>query len=57
MQTHASGHEAGSLCPVMLRTVDDGITQNGKKGKEVQRQQQYKTRNNTRKQTYNYINF
>jgi hypothetical protein len=30
VETHASGHEAGPLCLVMLRMGDDGIKENKK---------------------------
>jgi hypothetical protein len=55
VQTHASGHEAGPLCPVMLRMSDDDITGNIKKEMKFKGNNNENAQNETKKYIYKYI--
>jgi len=54
VQTRVSRHEAGPLCPVMLRMGDDGITKNEKKKEIKFKDNNEKAQNKTSKQIHNF---
>jgi hypothetical protein len=55
VQTHASDHEAGPLCRVMLRMGDGGIKGNGEKEMKFKGNNNENAQNETRKQIHKYI--